>query len=212
MGQTYQFPELPAGQFPQSLVPEDQAGQKDLKPDTPVVIVNRGLGALRDKFDGRDYVIPPGPQTFLVPYGAALHFQKRNIVPGTRTLGEGGFESFIGILNIDSPENCLMLNDAEYAAAMSKPEGLDRSQLDPERQNVRALQTSAQRGQVAGQGMRRTVVDRGNREDVFTPPPGGFMGTQALVDEAGQQPDLDDRERPENTEPPADAKPQGRRR
>lgn len=194
MSHTYQFPtDLPADQFPVSLVPEDQQGSAALTPTTPVVIRNRGRHTLRDKFDGRDYAIPPGPQTFLVPYGAAVHFKARLIQRGTRG-PDGTAASMIGIINVDEPHDCEMLSPEEYDRAVGTVEAIDRSTLDPDRQQVKVLSVAQQRGAVAGQGTKRNMVERGRREEVFQPPAEGFVGTEPLRGEdgfaPGEQPDV----------------------
>lgn len=189
--QGYSMPELPTGAMPINLVPEEDQ-KKTLTPETVVLCINRGRRPLRETFDGRHYQIPAGPQTFFAPYGAAKHFQNRLIVPGTRVEGEGGYQSYIGILGIDAPEACEMFSAEEFAEQQARPEGLDRGALDPDRRDVRLIPTSAARASAPGQaaGRRRTTVEGASREDVFSPPVGGSIASATrLADEGGLEPD-----------------------
>lgn len=209
----YQIPMLDPGEMPGNLVPEAKATRQELTPETPVVIRNRGLRLLRDKFDGQDYAIPAGPGTFWLPYGAAKHFQARLIIPGTR-LGTGGAQSYIAILGIDPPEYCEMFDQAEYDRQQRIVEGLDRSSLDPERQDVRVLTTATARAGIAGQGAgRRVEIHGANRDEVLSPPAGGSVARQEeaealaegyrpgqLTSDTGQAPDVEGRTPTEHRE------------
>lgn len=176
----YNIPHLSPDDLPVNLVPESQESLKTLTPETPVICMNRSGHELRDTFDSQHYRIPPGPTKFWVPYGAALHFKTRLIQPGTRR-GPSSFDSLIAILGIDPPEECTMLDPEVEKHIMSRPEGLDRTALDPSRQNTKVLEVGALRAGVAGQGVGRranevfvgtTAVDPA---DVFTPPEGGSI-------------------------------------
>lgn len=209
----YEIPMLDPGQMPGNLVPEAKAQRKELTPETPVVIRNRGLRTLRDKFDGLDYAIPAGPGTFWLPYGAAKHFQARLIIPGTRN-GVNGFQSYIAILGIDPPDQCEMFDQAEFDRQQAIVEGLDRSQLDPERQDVKVLTTATARAGIAGQGAgRRVEIHGASRDEVLSPPSGGSVARQEeaearaegyrpgqLTAETGQAADVEGRELVEHRE------------
>jgi hypothetical protein len=56
------------------------------------------VGDYKDTYDGRHYVIAPG--YFRTTYGAALHFQKRAVVPGSRNPETNYQASFIAIIGI----------------------------------------------------------------------------------------------------------------
>lgn len=177
----YRVPVLAADDLPVSLLPESKQQGEALTPDTPVVIMNRGLGEIRDTFDAQHYVIGPGPTKYWVPYGAARHFQERCIIPGTRALGAGGFQSYIAILGVDPPELCEMFDLATFQRQQAHIEALDRRALDPDRQTAKPVATSAIAGAVSGQGVagRRVEVYGGSRDDVLAPPEGGSIARQA---------------------------------
>ncbi len=213
----YNIPHLSPDDLPINLVPESQESLKTLTPETPVICMNRSRRDLKDTFDSQHYRIPPGPTKFWVPYGAALHFKARLIQPGTRR-GPSSYDSLIAILGIDDPEDCEMLDAAVEADVMSRPEGLDRSILDPSRQSAKVLEVGAVRGGIVGQaaGRRANEVFVGanavDPADVFTPPEGGSIAraeeAQALgegyrpgqlTSETGRTP-LDGRETVEHRE------------
>jgi hypothetical protein len=126
---TYQKPALPEGTAVMSLAPEDSVANA-LTPETVVTCLNRGSHELRDKFDGRDYVIPGGA-LFELPYGAALHFKTRQVVPGTRDPHNGHVvKSFIAILGLDPAEQCRPFSDEAMDKIDATPEGLDREQME----------------------------------------------------------------------------------
>lgn len=55
-------------------------------------------GDYKDTYDGNHYIIAPG--YFMAPYGAALHFQRRAVVPGSRNPETGFQASFIAIIGV----------------------------------------------------------------------------------------------------------------
>lgn len=96
-----------------------------LTPETPVLCIHRGRrlqdgdtpvhhgnaarhrdgereayfeGDYKDTYDGYHYIIAPG--YFSAPYGAALHFQRRAVVPGSRNPETGFQASFIAIIGV----------------------------------------------------------------------------------------------------------------
>lgn len=79
----------------------ESSGEIKLTPDTTVLCINRGRRQLRDTFDSRHYVIPVG--YFTIPYGAALHFKNRQVVPGSRNPETNYQASFISIIGVASP-------------------------------------------------------------------------------------------------------------
>lgn len=161
-------------------------GETALKPDSPVVCINRGRTVLHDMFDGNPVALQPG--YFRTEYGAALHFQRRQIVKGTRNLELGGFVSWIGILGsddgrvkVDSVEHCEPFTDDELTRFGEKIEGIDRTSFaDPADRDVTVLRTSQARAAVGGQGSRlrpdidaRAQATEGARDaagEVFAPP------------------------------------------
>lgn len=126
-----------------------------IKPDTPVICINRGRKPLLDTWDGEHVPLPVG--YFRTEYGAALHFQRRLIVPGTRNVEIGGFISWISILGtddgrraVDNEESCQPFTDEELQNFGESSEGIDRSGSAP-MEKVRVSQARASaRGQGAG--------------------------------------------------------------
>lgn len=111
----------------QQLAPQGQL-EVPLTPDTIVLCIHRGrrqivdgepvyhpqaaryanrererffVGDYKDTYDGQHFLIAPG--YFRAPYGAALHFQKRAVVPGSRNPESGFQASFIAIIGITEP-------------------------------------------------------------------------------------------------------------
>lgn len=108
----------------QHLAPQGQL-ETPLTPDTIVLCIHRGrrqlvegqpvfhaqaaryanlgrepyyVGDYKDTYDGRHYLIAPG--YFRTTYGAALHFQRRAVVPGSRNPETQFQASFIAIIGI----------------------------------------------------------------------------------------------------------------
>lgn len=149
-----------------------------LKPDTPVLCINRGNKVLTDKFDGVPLEeIPPG--FFIIEYGPALHIQRRLIVPGTRTLDANGYVSYIGIVGtpdqrvkVDSEEMCQPFTTEELQAFGEKIEGLDRTALDGADRQVQAIRTNVARASSRSHGpMRPSLkVEGADAAEVFSKP------------------------------------------
>lgn len=187
MGQTYRMP-APAADVA-NLVPESNDGNS-LTPTTTVLCIHRGRHRIVDKFDGQDYVILPGQ--FMAPYGAALHFQNRAVIPGTRNPELGVQQSYIGIIGLDSDEMCEPLTDDEVDRFGAAVEAIDRSSLtDPADRTVTVLKTGAAAGRVRGQGgSKRPQIDtsaqasdaaREAAEHAFDSP-----GTSAAAEDAAE--------------------------
>lgn len=130
----YERPSLGPNIVVRNLSPQHQRGIK-LEPETIVTVIHRGDTPIEDKYDAVDYVIEPGYVD--MPYGAALHFQARAVVPGSRIVAATGRSpdgivkpkqaSFLGILNVDPPEKCRPFTEAECAAFDLNPEAVYRA-------------------------------------------------------------------------------------
>lgn len=169
MPRSYVTPELPDGHKAVDLVAED-AKANELTPETIVTVVNRGRKPLSDMFDGRHYHVPAGYAR--MPYGAAVHFQKRAVVPGTRNLEQGGYVSWFGILGVDDPSMCEPFTDEYLESVGEKAEAIDRSAFsDPADRDVTVVKTNTARASQPGQGliggaggsMRRAQHDTGGQ-------------------------------------------------
>lgn len=169
MARSYTTPKLPDGHQVADLVPED-AKANQLGPDTIVTCLNRGRKPLTDMYDGRNYVVPAG--YVRMPFGAAQHFQRRAIVPGTKNLEQGGYQSWLSIVGVDAPELCAPFTDEQLTAFGEAVEAIDRSAMsDPADRDVVLMKTSAARAAMPGQGLvggqnvgggpRRPVLDAG---------------------------------------------------
>lgn len=168
MPRSYVTPQLDGHQVV-DLVPED-AKANQLTDETIVTCLNRGRKPVTDMYDGRNYVVPAG--FVRMPYGAAKHFQRRAIVPGTKNLEIGGFQSWIAIVNVDAPEMCEPFTDEQLTAFGEAVEAIDRSAMsDPADRDVTTVRTSTARASMPGQGLvggatmgggpRRPVLDAG---------------------------------------------------
>lgn len=156
MGRAYIRPQVEAPVV--SLVPENAAGA-ELTPNTPVLVIHRGSREIRDKFDGIDYVIQPG---FVeMPYGAALHFQKRACVPTTRNPETQTEQSFLGILGLDDAHLCVPFTSDELERIYGAPEAIDRAGLasrnDREVRLIKAsvsapMRSNSMRPRISGEG------------------------------------------------------------
>jgi hypothetical protein len=145
---------MPDGEVADLLV--ERLDEVGLAHDTPVICINRGRNTLDDTFNARHVTIPPG--YFRTEYGAALHFQKRLIVPGTRNLEQGGYVSFIGILGsengknkVDDESRCTPFTDEELTKFGEKIEGIDRDALGGNAKDVQVIPTSIARAQSRNQ-------------------------------------------------------------
>lgn len=131
-GKPYQAPENIDRSKVVNIMPEHARGT-EMKPWTPVICVNRGPTRITDKYDGNDYEIEPY-MLFEVTYGAALHLQKRAIVPGTRNPDLNDpfrpqMISWIGIHGVDPAEACEPFSPQQLEYFGEKVEGLAREML-----------------------------------------------------------------------------------
>lgn len=147
--------ELPEGARPVSLKTQT-IEHTTLLPNSIVLCINRGRTELRDTYDGVHVPIPPG--YFETEYGAAKHFQRRLIVPGTRNLEVGGYQSWIGILGsadgrvkADDAELCRPFTDEELTSFGEKVEAIDRDALSNE--TDRKVVVKRVSGSSAGRGI-----------------------------------------------------------
>ena len=158
MGRTYNMPQVDAPVA--SLVPENADGA-ELTPATPVLVIHRGGHVIHDKFDGIDYVIKPGYTT--MPFGAALHFQARATVPGTRDENNVD-QSYLGIVDYDDPWMCTPMSDEALEAVSRSPEALNRAaMMDPADREVKIIRTP-QTGPRRGGGKKPQIAATGISE------------------------------------------------
>lgn len=127
--QQYQRPIVPEGIEIKNLAPKHGGGEP-LNAETVVRAINRGDTPIVDKYDGINYVVPPG--WFEGAYGMVRHFQNRAVVPGTRNPETRHQRSFIGIPNIDPPERCVPFTEAEMRKFRGMPEAIDRTNRSSE--------------------------------------------------------------------------------
>lgn len=174
---TYERPDLPAGATIAKLVSSDLKAQ-ELTPKTRVIIINRGREPYCDKYDGHDYVVPPGLGE--VEYEVANHFRERSVVPGSRDPQGRGQDVFIAVLGQDPPEKCVPFSDEECARYGVAVEALDRSNMESEAdRSVVTIKTSAARARTAGGSRRRPDISTQQNDsqspapDALTPPVGG---------------------------------------
>jgi hypothetical protein len=168
------------------LTPAALATSKKVSDEDTVLCINRGRRNVEETFDGRHYSIPPGK--FKCRYDAAKHFQRRAIVPGTRNLAAGGYQSFIGIIRtaderqlpLDPPELTEPYTDEELRAFGEKVEAIDREAsgaVDVERVPIgsamaRTLRSTSARGRAAGIDASQQATDEAsaNAEHVLDTP------------------------------------------
>jgi hypothetical protein len=145
------------------------AGSGLIGPDDLVICINRGREVIVDKWDGRDFSMPVG--LFKMPFGAAAHFQKRQIVPGTKNLEEGGYQSWIGIFGTvdgsirrDTPELCEPYTDEQLQKFGVAVEAFDRSTGASEADRaVKPIATNAARAATLGHGPGPRGIDVGKQ-------------------------------------------------
>ncbi len=189
----------PANQPPiidaEPLVPEQVSNE--LKPETEVVILFKGGPPIVDKWDSKDYVVPPIPRDvngqhvctleqwrershpaahFRVAYGVAQHLRDRNIVPGTRNPHTGKAHSQIAIVQtpngkgLDPPQRAQPFT-AEQKKQFGFPEGIDRSMFEDSRKDVRVVQTESALAAAYANGVDVDgVLDATPDPDAIAPP------------------------------------------
>lgn len=185
MDRSFALPDAPIATL---LIDQTTANSKVLPSET-VLCINRGRTTLTDTFDAVHLEIPPG--LFHVRYDAAQHIQRRLIVPGTRNLEVGGYQSFIGILGsadgrikLDADEFCRPFTDEELRGFGERLEAVDRTALsNPADRAVVPISTAAARAASLTQGVggatHRPQIDTGTQasdlareaaDHVFDPP------------------------------------------
>lgn len=133
-----------------SLLPDHNQGE--LTPKTPVICVNRGPRTLTDMHDGHQLTVPPHA-TFQATYEQAVHLQRRQIVPGTKSPDSPDqYVSWIGILNIDSPDRCEPFDDEFLARYNEAKEALNRDEMSPADRDVQVVSTRVLRPRLGGLG------------------------------------------------------------
>lgn len=154
MGSIYN-PQLPDGVKIHDLTPATES-RDALTPETPVVVINRGRETLVRKFDGRDYPLKPHTEGLIkMPYGAALHFQRHCVVPGTRDVASGAEQSFIGILGVDPDEWCEPFTEEQCIGFGQAVEAIQREAGDEVQSVNVGGQVASGKVPVRGQSSRR---------------------------------------------------------
>jgi hypothetical protein len=134
-----------------------------IQPTDIVLVMNRGRKTLYDMFDAREVPMPAG--LFKMEFDAALHFQRRLIVPGTRNVEANAFVSWLGILGTadgrvshDPPELCEPFSDEQLIAFGEKVEAIDRGAFSsPADRDVQLVRT----GHAVAQTLRSGTGQRG---------------------------------------------------
>jgi hypothetical protein len=151
MGLSYRMPELDTNEAVADLVVQSDKAY-ELTPETVVLCLNRGNRVLHETFNAEHYQIPPGK--FRMQYGAAVHCQRRQVVPGTRDIEGHGFRSFIAIYGVDAEADCVPFTDAELQAFGEKVEAIDRSAMaNPADRDVTTIPTARARAALGSFGM-----------------------------------------------------------
>lgn len=160
--------ELPDLREVQDLTTSSITAASTLKPTDIVVCLNRGRRPLLVTFDANHREIPIG--YFKTEYGAALHFQKKLVVPGTRNIEVGGHVSWIAILGsedgriqVDPPEMCVQFTDEELQSYGERIEAIDRSAMsNPADRAVTTIRTSGAGAASRARGTGfKPVIDAG---------------------------------------------------
>jgi hypothetical protein len=159
---------------------------KTLEPLSIVTLVFRGGPPVVDKFDGRDYIVPPlpadvnlwdwqarfhEPSTWQVEYQVAAHLQTRAVVPGSRNPHSGKTSSQIGILEVDRPDRVEPFTDEELQQ-FGLAEAIDRRAAElPSMRDVKVIPTSQAiaSAMAAGQNIDERL-DEEPGTDVTAPP------------------------------------------
>jgi hypothetical protein len=196
----------------------ERLNETTLKPDSPVICVNRGRQPLQVTFNAEHLTVPVGH--FRTEYAAAMHMQRHLIVPGTRNLEVGAFVSWVAILGsddgrvaVDPPDQCVPFTDEELQQFGEKIEGLASDGRDP----LVPLRTSAGRAMSRGQGVANLRPNIDAREQgsaaaaeaaahVFDAPEG------SLTREAEAQAGAERGSEPAGVEPVPQPRPMGKRR
>lgn len=139
-----------------NLMPEFTS-RSELRPTTPVLCINRGPHWIRDQYDARAYDIPPFAK-FEITYAAAVHLQRRAIVPGTKNPDPNDpllpqYLSWIAILGVDPDEMCEVFSDADLQRFGESTEGLNRGAMPAADREVVTVRTADLRRQLVGTGV-----------------------------------------------------------
>jgi hypothetical protein len=159
---------------------------KALEPLSIVTLVFRGGPPVVDKFDGRDYIVPPlpadvnlwdwqeqmhPPSTWQVEYQVAAHLQTRAVVPGSRNPHSGKTASQIGILEVDRPDRVEPFTDEELKQ-FGLAEAIDRRAAElPSMRDVKVIPTTqaVAAAMAAGQNIDERL-DEAPGEDITATP------------------------------------------
>ena len=181
----------------------------ELKPDSIVTIMFRGGPPVVDKYDSRDYVVPPIPRRngepimtvqawqeksqpagyFKVRFDVAEHLRNRAIVPGTRNPHTGKAISQIAIVltpngKMCDPEQRQTPFTAEQLQQWGCPEGLDRSMFEDGRKNVTVIPTESALMAAYRNGTSVDGVLSAEHDPEVTAPPADHEGLrEAAADE-----------------------------
>ena len=145
MAMLYERPDT-SGVKVHQVVPDNALGQ-ELNPERIVLVINRSRERKTVKWDGQDHHFMPGHND--VAYGIALHAQSKLIVPGSKSVETGGFESFLGIPNVDPASMCEPFTDDELKKLGEKVEAIDRTGREAE---FTVATTAEVRAKLPGQG------------------------------------------------------------
>lgn len=162
------------------------AATKKLEPESIVTLVFRGGPPVVDKFDGRDYIVPPLPPdvplwawqemthdaaAFQVEYQVAAHLQTRAIVPGSRNPHTGKTASQLGIVEVDRPDRVEPFTPEELKK-FGLAEALDREAAElPSMRNVQVIDTreAVSAALAAGQNIEERLDEAPGADVTATP-------------------------------------------
>jgi hypothetical protein len=148
----YVPPPVPEGVQPVDLMASSVAGPvREPADNERVLCVNRGRNVIVDTFDARHVEIPAGH--FYIEYGAAKHFQRRNIVPGTKNITGGQYVSWLGIVGVNDEAACRMFTDEELIAFGERVEAIERGSDHGFGADVKIVPTNAVRASSPTLGM-----------------------------------------------------------
>lgn len=168
---------------------------KKLEPTSIVTLIFRGGPPIVDKFDGRDYIVPPLPadvplwewqeatheaSAWQVEFQVAAHLQTRAVVPGSRNPHTGKTESQLGIIEVDRPDRCEPFT-AEELKKFGLAEAIDRSAAElPSMRNVQVISTTqaVAAAMAAGQNIDERLDEEPGAE--ITAPPAHHEGLAEL--------------------------------
>jgi hypothetical protein len=162
------------------------AATKKLGPESIVTLIFRGGPPIVDKFDGRDYIVPPLPEgvalwewqemthepsAWQVEYQVAAHLQTRAVVPGSRNPHTGKTASQLGIVEVDRPDRVEPFTLQELKK-FGLAEAIDREAAElPSMRNVQVIDTrdAVSAALAAGQNIEERL-DEAPGADVTAPP------------------------------------------